>query len=213
MFQQFQNDAYLETILQRVKTHHLTWCAQFVDLIAEQKPQHGWSINDLGCQVGQFYKTLHQSNLGLQYAGYDIEEQYLTHARRLFPEAAFHRLDLAEAPPPTAHITVISATLEHLPQLSPGLDHILLSTKRFALIRTFLGEAARMDWYQKKGADQPYRIHQFSRIDFDQICAQHGFRVRYIKDDYTGSQPKDLGQGVVRSQHIALVTRIDPLSD
>ncbi|MDJ0837528.1 MAG: class I SAM-dependent methyltransferase [Acidobacteriota bacterium] len=209
MFQRAQDDQYFQVIMERVRTLYLTWCEQFLDLIEEHVDLSDGPLilNDLGCQVGQFAKSLVRRNLPLTYRGYDIEPQYLEAARELFPDLEFRPLDLHEETPDPAHITVISATLEHLPNLERGLVHLLSSTRQTALIRTFLADSAALSWYSKEDAEEAYRIHQFRFADFEEICTGQGFKVTWIEDRYTGSRPKDLGQGVTRTQHIALAER------
>ena len=161
MFHASQNDDYFKVILDRVKNQYLTWCEQILDLLEEHCPGPK-SLNDLGCNVGQFYKALLRRKLAIEYSGYDIEELYLETASSLFPQADFRQMDLTAEKPEQADISVSSATIELISDPYPALDNLLASTSETAFIRTFLGQTHEVSPYLKEGAQRPYMIHQFS---------------------------------------------------
>ena len=88
MFQNTQNKTYLDIITYRVQNDYLTWCEQFLDLIESNLmlPGSQYLINDIGCNAGQFYKSLKRRNLKAVYRGFDIEQAYLDIAKATFPE-------------------------------------------------------------------------------------------------------------------------------
>jgi len=206
MFHASQNDDYFKVILDRVKNQYLTWCEQILDLIEARCPVSK-SLNDLGCNVGQFYKALLRRQLALAYRGYDIEALYLKTAASLFPSADFRSIDLTAEKPERADISVSSATIELIADPYPALEHLLATTAETAFIRTFLGETHLVDAYQKEGAERPYMIHQFSFSEVEEICDRHGFSIEVIHDRYTGSEPKDLGQNVIRSAYVVMARK------
>jgi len=75
-----QNNEYLELCRNRVNQNVvLTWVNQFLDLLVEIYGDHlnGKSVNDVGCNLLQFYKGLKERKLDVTYRGYDIESIYL----------------------------------------------------------------------------------------------------------------------------------------
>jgi len=122
----------------------------------------------------------------------------------LFPEikTSLNVLDIHTEIPKLANISVMSATLEHLRTLQPGLDNLLSSTKEVVLLRTFLGNCQQKHLFKKAEAEHGYWINQYSFIDILDIFEQHGFTTTVIRDQYTDSLPKYLGQGVLRTQYV-----------
>ncbi|MBI2065425.1 MAG: hypothetical protein HYT62_05265, partial [Candidatus Yanofskybacteria bacterium] len=115
MFHKTQNKESLNTFLSRMKGPLLTWVEQFIGLIEPHITPNS-SLNDIGCNVGQFYKGLVEKKIKIDYRGFDIEPIYLTEAKKIFPSAInkFQLLDITKETPSKADFSVISATLEHL---------------------------------------------------------------------------------------------------
>lgn len=210
MFQATQNDAYLETVSGRIESEYLTWCEQFLDIIAEQLG-HGssFTLNDIGCCAGQFYKSLKRRNLPVSYRGFDIEPAYLEIACRYFPEltGSVSALDVEKAQPPQVDITIVSATLEHLNDPFPAVARLLAGTNRIFLARSFIGGTALDQWLQKPGASAPYRIRQFTQEEFASAVESQGFDVKFLEDRYTKSEPFEIAPGIVRVQRLVLGVR------
>ncbi len=210
MFQTTQNDAYLGTVSQRIENEYLTWCEQFLDIIADQlEAGVPCTLNDIGCCAGQFYKSLKRRNLPVSYRGFDIEPAYLEIACRYFPELAgsVRALDVEQSPPPQADITVVSATLEHLNDPFLAVAGLLASTNRIFLARSFIGGTALDQWLQKPGASAPYRIRQFRQDEFAAAVESQGFDVKFLEDRYTKSEPFEIAPGIVRVQRLVLGMR------
>lgn len=62
------------------------------------EPDHGFSLNDLGCGYGAFLDYLHDRGLSVDYHGYDISADMLEAARARHPEAPHARFVRAAAP-------------------------------------------------------------------------------------------------------------------
>jgi SAM-dependent methyltransferase len=212
VFQESQDEAYLALCVERVRTQYLTWVEQFLDLLEERlqwdRPR---TLNDVGCNLGQFWKGLARRELEVEYRGFDVEEVYIREAEQVFPELA-GKLSLhdvtAEAPPP-ADITVVSATLEHLPALQPALHHLLDSTGEALVIRTLMGDSAETALRHKPGAARPYPIHQYSFVELLEACDRRGFDTAVLRDRHTDSLPVYLGDGIVRRQYVVIARRAD----
>ena len=207
MFQKSQNSDYLKVIIKRAKAEYLTWVEQFLDIIEaniDLKRQN--TINDIGCNVGQFWKGLARRKLKIKYRGFDIEPVYLKAAKSIFPEAknCFYLVDIARKVPPRADISVVSATLEHLEFLFPGLDHILKSTTKLLLLRTFLAEYRDKTIFIKKNAKTYYYINAYSFSEIAEYLEKYGFKTEIVRDRYTDSLPKYLGQKIVRTQYVVI---------
>ena len=210
MFQTTQNDAYLGTVSQRIENEYLTWCEQFLDIIADQlEAEVPCTLNDIGCCAGQFYKSLKRRSLPVIYRGFDIEPAYLEIACRYFPELkdSVSMLDVEQSPPPQADITIVSATLEHLNEPFLAVERLLAATNRIFLARSFIGETALDQWLQKPGASSPYRIRQFTQAEFAAAVESQGFEARFLEDRYTKSEPLEIAPGIVRTQRLVLGLR------
>ncbi len=103
MFQTTQNEDYLNLCIERVKKDiTLTWVEQFLDIIEERCDTNlKLQLNDIGCNLGQFWKGLKTRNSQIDYTGFDIEEIYLENARKIFPEKKefFLLLDVTKEKP------------------------------------------------------------------------------------------------------------------
>jgi len=208
MFHNSQDNDYLNVCIQRLKNkNNLVWVDQFLDIIQDQIPvEKTMKLNDIGCNVGQFYKGIKNYYPEIDYHGYDIENLYLEAAKTFFPELkkSISQLDITQEKPRECNISVISATLEHLEYLSPGLDNILKTTKNLCLLRTFLGETTHKAIFKKEAAKTYYYINQRSFLEIMDVFDKYKFQTKIIRDKYTDSMPKYLGQGVVRTQYIII---------
>ncbi len=212
MFQESQNKEYLELCIDRAKNVELTWVEQFIDIIFNSvDSERQLRLNDIGCNLGQFWKGLKKRVGGnIQYFGYDLEEIYLDQAKKIFPEISkkLFKLDIAREKPPDCDITVCSATLEHLEYLQPGFDNILQSTKQLLLLRTFLGENPLKSIRIKEGAKTYYNIHQFSFSEIFLSLERSGFTSKVIRDRYTDSMPYYIGNGIIRTFFIVAGNKV-----
>ena len=211
MFDKTQNEEFMQVMEARLRNDYLDWVEQFLDIIeAELTLQYPLSLNDIGCNVGHFWKGLKRRNLDIDYCGYDIEERYLAFGRSFFPELEEKLIlsDITQERPRQADVTVVSATLEHLPELSPGLDNLFETTSRLAVIRTFLGEDSRHDSYLKPEAELPYGISQFAFTDFLGQLDHLGFSTEVVRERHTDSMPKFIAQGIVRTQYVVIARRV-----
>jgi len=213
MFQQSQNEEYLQVCIDRVKNIELVWVEQFLDVISDNiDTEKHLRLNDIGCNLGQFWKGLKkkQWSKNLEYKGYDLETIYLEHARNIFPEIStrLHELDIARKKPANCDISVCSATLEHLEYLQPALDNMIQSTGSLVLLRTFLGEGSLKAIRMKSGAKSYYHIHQFSFNEIFSSFEKNGFSVKIIRDKYTDSMPTYLDNGIIRTFFIIVGSRV-----
>jgi SAM-dependent methyltransferase len=210
MFNKSQNTNYLETLERRIKNDYLTWVEQFLDIMTEHlNLSQRKRVNDIGCNLGQFYKGMKRRNLNLDYYGYDIETLYLEKASLQFKEIQdrFLYMDISNSIPDYADISITSATFEHLDTLWPGLNNMLKSTKELVLIRTFLGEDSKKAISYKEGAEIYYYINQYSFLEVLDTLQKHGFSSIVLRDRYSDSLPQYLRQGIVRTHFIVLGKR------
>jgi len=211
MFQKSQNEKYLKLCIDRVKNVELTWVEQFLDIIFNTVDfRRQLKLNDIGCNLGQFWKGLKKWESNVQYLGYDLEEIYLEETKKIFPEISekLFELDIAQEKPQDCDITVCSATLEHLEYLQPALDNILQSTKELFILRTFLGERPFKAIRMKTGAETYYNIHQFSFNEIFSSFERNGFSLQVIRDRYTDSMPIYLDNGIIRTFFIVVGTKV-----
>ena len=206
MFQQSQNDEYLQLCIDRVKNENLTWVEQLLNILSENMDlNENLTLNDIGSNLGQFWKGLKRRDfVNIDYNGFDIDEAYLEEAKNIFPEVSekFNFLDIEKSTPPQCDITVCSATLEHMEYLQPSLENMLGSTNKLILLRTFLGEIPLKSIRMKKNAKTYYNIHQFSFNEIMLSFHKLGFSSKILRDLYTDSMPSYIGNGVIRTFYV-----------
>lgn len=209
MFQKSQDDEYLRLCIHRAKTITLSWVTQAMGLIATSGGGDLRSLNDIGSNLGQFYRGMKEGGLPFDYHGYEIEPIYNIEVVKIFPELAGRIVerDISDSPPDTADISVTSATLEHIPRWERALDHLLESTRRVLILRTFCGDRFESGLRKKTAAPEPYLIHQFSFLDLLRTMDRHGFDTSVHVDDYTKSLPVYLGDGLLRTQYFIRAIR------
>ena len=172
-----QNKEYLDLCVQRLNEPILTW----VNQIANRLPENNIVLNDIGCNVGHFYRGIQSKNI--TYRGYDVSKTYLDIAKKNFGEY-FYELDITKQIPETANITIISATLEHLENYKEALKNIFISTTNKVIIRTFVGYKSKINYKLKPQSKEPYVIHQFTKKQLN----PHKIPLTVIKDEATKSK-------------------------
>ena len=183
-----QNDNYLNLSCTRLSQPKLKWVDQFVDIINTKfKETNGESshvdqsfrLNDFGCNVGHFIRGIEDINFPINYIGYDISETYLEIARNKFGSLYFEKLDIASdsisEDPREAHISVISATLEHIKNYKVAIRKIFHNTRNLVIIRTFIGDRSLKENCRTEGAKSDYLIRQFTIQDLVKIPIELGF--------------------------------------
>lgn len=213
-WQDTQDEEYLRLCIDRLSQPPLRWIKQFVALVDEDARAQGSasvSVNDLGCCVGGYAGGIKGlATVPVDYVGHDISQTYLAIARQHFPERQFVMLDIAASQPRQAQYSVMSGTIEHVPDWRAGFANILVSTQRIAFVRTFLGHSHEFAYYHKPGSAAPYPIRQFTFEEMAEIAAAHGFAIDIVRDAATDSIPKYLGCGITRTQYVCKFIRVTP---
>jgi hypothetical protein len=202
-WQHLHSPEYLGRCAWRIENIYLTWVEQFLDIL-EEFDLANKRINDIGCNLLQFYKGMHKRKSPLQYYGYDVEKQYLDLAKDFFPKVKdrLQKVNIIKEKLQMADFSVVSAMLEHLPSLSPGLDNILRSTREVIVLRTFLGEKAITQKAFADGASEKYWVNQYSFEEILNLFDQHGFESVVLRDRFTDSMPKLVLRDLVRTQFV-----------
>ena len=204
-----QNKDYLDLSIKRLNEPALIWVSQFTDIINSKiksidKPV--FKINDIGCNVGHFYRNINEINSKVNYAGFDISKTYLDIAQSHFPEASFIQEDVGSSKfdknKYNCDISVISATLEHIENYEVFLENVFQSTNELVLIRTFIGNESRKDYCLKPGANQSYLIRQFKLAELTDKSFNSSWNCDEIEDLATGGVQKQVCDGIDRSQRI-----------
>jgi SAM-dependent methyltransferase len=204
-----QNKDYLDLSIKRLNEPTLIWVSQFTDIINSKiksfdKPV--LKINDIGCNVGHFYRNVTEIKSKVNYTGFDISRTYLDIAHNHFPEANFILEDIGSSKfdktKYNCDISIISATLEHIEDYEVFLENVFESTNDLVLIRTFIGNESRKDYCLKPGATQSYLIRQFQLIELKGKSFNSSWNCNEIEDLATGGVQKQVCDGIDRSQRI-----------
>jgi SAM-dependent methyltransferase len=186
----------LDLYQDRAKNVDLIWCDQITNLLEEiTDTSKKNSINDIGCNYGQLYKELRKKKLEnfYRYNGYDIDDKFLDISREHFPELKdkVQVLDIENETPPSAEITICSATFEHLDNPYQGLSNMFNSTTEFLILRTFVGSKdIKFIQSDPKIVSQPYNLNQFALFELSQKFFDRGFNFKCIPDHATGMSKK-----------------------
>jgi 2-polyprenyl-3-methyl-5-hydroxy-6-metoxy-1,4-benzoquinol methylase len=204
-----QNKDYLDLSIKRLNEPALIWVSQFTDIINSKiktidKPV--LRINDIGCNVGHFYRNVNEIKSKVNYTGFDISQTYLDIAYNHFPEAHFILEDVGSSKfdkiKYNCDISIISATLEHIEDYEVFLENVFESTNHLVLIRTFIGNENRKDYCLKPGATQSYLIRQFQLAELKDKSFNSSWNCAEIEDLATGGVQKQVCDGIDRSQRI-----------
>ena len=204
-----QNKDYLDLSIKRLNEPALIWVSQFTDIINSKiksfdKPI--LRINDIGCNVGHFYRNVNEIKSKVNYTGFDISQTYLDIAHNHFQEANFILEDVGSSNFNkniyNCDISIISATLEHIEDFEVFLENIFESTNDLVLIRTFVGNESRKDYCLKPGATQSYLIRQFQLAELKHKSFNSSWNCEEIEDLATGGVQKQVCDGIDRSQRI-----------
>ena len=204
-----QNKDYLDLSIKRLNEPALIWVSQFTDIINSKMKSFdklALKINDIGCNVGHFYRNINEIESKVNYTGFDISKTYLDIARSHFPEASFIQEDVGSSKfdknKYNCDISVISATLEHIENYEVFLENVFQSTNELVLIRTFIGNESRKDYCLKPGANQSYLIRQFKLAELTDKSFNSSWNCDEIDDLATGGVQKQVCDGIDRSQRI-----------
>ncbi len=204
-----QNKDYLDLSIKRLNEPALIWVSQFTDIINSKiksfdKPV--LKINDIGCNVGHFYRNVTEIKSKVNYTGFDISRTYLDIAHNHFSEANFILEDVGSSKfdktKYNCDISIISATLEHIEDFEVFLENVFESTNDLVLIRTFIGDESRKDYCLKPGATQSYLIRQFQLGELKDKSFNRSWNCEEIEDLATGGVQKQVCDGIDRSQRI-----------
>jgi SAM-dependent methyltransferase len=204
-----QNEDYLDLSIKRLNEPALIWVSQFTHIINSKIKSFDKTelkINDIGCNVGHFYRNITQINSKVVYTGFDISKTYLDIAHSHFPEANFILEDIGsrkfDKSKYNCDVSIISATLEHIEDYEVFLENIFQSTNDLVLIRTFIGNESRKDYCLKPGANQSYLIRQFKLAELKDKSFNSSWNCAEIEDLATGGVQKQVCDGIDRSQRI-----------
>ena len=211
-----QNKDYLDLSIKRLDEPPLIWVSQFTDIINAKvktinKPM--FKINDIGCNVGHFYRNISQIESKVDYTGFDISQTYLDIAHNHFPEASFILEDVGSSEfdrnKYNCDISIISATLEHIEDYEEFLENIFQSTNHLVLIRTFIGSQSLKDYCLKPGANQSYLIRQFQLSELKDKSFNDSWICEEAEDLATGGVQKQVCEGIDRSQKILSFKKVN----
>ena len=200
-----QNSDYLDVSEKRLTEPPLMWVNQFTEIINSKfETSQKIRINDIGCNVGHFARNIKELKSNVDYRGIDISDVYLNIARQKFPELRFENQDFSSKELNRekfkCDISIISATLEHIQNYKHFLKNIFSSTQKLVLIRTFIGDESRKEYYQKENALKPYLIRQFKKEQLVNQVFNKEWAVEFHEDKATESKWKNICAEIRRRQ-------------
>ena len=200
-----QNSDYLDVSEKRLSEPPLMWVNQFTEIINSKfETSQKIRINDIGCNVGHFARNINELKSNVDYRGIDISDVYLNIARQKFPELRFENQDFSSKELNRekfkCDISIISATLEHIQNYKHFLKNIFSSTQKLVLIRTFIGDESRKEYYQKENALKPYLIRQFKKEQLVNQVFNKEWAVEFHEDKATESKWKNICAEIRRRQ-------------
>jgi hypothetical protein len=187
------NPSDLDIYNHRIKKKiNLIWVTQFLNLIKNKKEISkikNLKINDIGCNLFQFYKGIKKKKLRYNYFGYEFDRTYINYGLKFFPELKkkYKLANIEKINFKTCDVSVISATLEHLNSPFSTLGNILKSTRKMILLRTFCGRKnIKKLYYNAAYIKKPYYINQYSLKKIKEIFKKYGFsKITIITDKAT----------------------------
>ena len=170
----------------RAKNVDLIWCQQIVSSL-DIYGREELSINDIGCNYGQFYKELRRQGVTdrVVYRGYDIDPNFIEIGKKNFADISknFEVFNIENCVPPKSHITICSATFEHLDKPLVALDNMLKSTLKDIYLRTWVGASMIQEIQSDaKYVLTPYNINQFNLFELSQLFFEQNFNFLCIPD-------------------------------
>ena len=199
----------------RAKKVDLIWCQQIVSLLNIYE-QEKVSINDIGCNYGQFYKELKRTNVTdrFKYRGYDKDPNFIEIGKKYFADISdnFEVFDIENFVPPKSDITICSATLEHLDKPLVALENMLNSTTKEIYLRTWVG-TSKIEEIQSdvKYVLSPYNINQFNLFELSQLFFERNFNFLCIPDlatNHSKEYEPFKNAGIFRTMYIIKGTKI-----
>lgn len=173
----------------RIKYVRLQWCRQVLKII-DSKLKKKYSINDFGCNYFQLYKEIKikKKKNKIDYYGLDKDIKAVKIGLKYFPELKkkFKICNLEKYRPDKKDVGIISAFLEHSDNPKKILENILYSSKKFVIIRTFLGKKNSCKiFFNKNKFPFKVKIREFSFKYLEKILKENNFKVTKIKDKAT----------------------------
>lgn len=200
-----QNQEYLDLCKKRLEEKKLIWVEQFSDILKKNCSEL-ISINDIGCNVGHFYRAIKDYFPMVDYIGFDISKTYLNIAKQSFGNF-FEEIDISKQIPRAADVTIISATLEHVEDHKQAIKNIILSSKKLIILRTFIGDEYLEEKCFKDNAEIPYTIKQFTLKELQNIFKENNWKVEYIEDLATDGEKKSVCKNIFRTQKVIIAKK------
>ena len=198
----------------RAASIDLIWCDQIVRLISNLFIEEDFfSINDIGCNYFQLWKEIKRQGLNFKcdYKGYDIDQNFINLGLEFFPELknSYQIHDIEKNSVPVSDIVVCSACYEHVDEHNLALKNIINSTKKYIILRTFLGDK---DLFEVQDDPQivasSYNINQFSMFKIIDLFIRGGMSVKIFPDIATkNSEVYSIGK-IKRQMFILLCEKI-----
>ncbi|HMH50532.1 MAG TPA: methyltransferase domain-containing protein [Candidatus Acidoferrum sp.] len=170
---------------------------QLVELVsAIYEP--GMEVLDVGCAAGHYYHGLRRIDPDIRYHGVDATETYIDFARNHFhrqSHATFEVGDIYALPERFAakfDIVFCCNVLLHLPSLAAPLRNLLMSAKKFCIIRTLVSDKTHLskllysDTFDAGGEPTEFvfqNTYSYSLLDAT-IGSLGDYRVEYIDDKF-----------------------------
>jgi 2-polyprenyl-3-methyl-5-hydroxy-6-metoxy-1,4-benzoquinol methylase len=177
----------------RIKNIRLKWCKQLFKIINIKTlfRKKKLLLIDLGCNYFQLYKEIkiRKINKLINYFGYESEKKYINIGLKYFPELKkkYKICNVESAKLKINDISVCSAVLEHIEKPTKIINHILKTTKKVVIFRTFLGKKNKKQVFFSSSKNG-YLIRQFDKYQIKRKMVKFGFKVKFHLDEATNKK-------------------------
>ena len=199
----WQNKSEIERSIQRVKglLPEMECAKQLTDILKKYYKK-GNKVLDFGCAAGHFYYSLKKLDKNISYYGFDSTKPYIKYAKKHFKNNNNVIFDLQNIFSVSKKyykkfdVVFCSNVLLHLPSIDLALKNLLLSSKKYCIIRTLVSDNTHLskfyhtDKTNKKNILDSFKFQNTYSYNLikKKIRKIGNYQVKFIEDKYNGSK-------------------------
>lgn len=198
----WENKSEIERSIQRVKGILPEMeCAKQLTEILKKYYKNGDKVLDFGCAAGHFYYSLKKINKNISYYGFDATKPYIKFAEQHFKNNKNANFDLQNIFSLSRKyynkfdIVFCSNVLLHLPSIDLALKNLLLSSKKYCIIRTLVSDNTHLSKFYHTDKTKKNILDSFQfqntysyNLIRRKIRKIGNYQVKFIEDKFDGSK-------------------------